>query len=110
MEGEGGGSGVLQGHLGGAYRGFRAGAVELDTGRCARRHFPDPGVVGVEDGHTALTSMLPAGRECLDEFALGLGDGVAVTELTHVGGTDVEHHPDPWRSDPAQVGDVFDTA
>src|SRR5699024_748541 len=99
VQGEGRSAGRSQVHVGGTHVRVLTGAVEDHARVGAGGHGAYPGVVGVEDGDTAAAGGVAARREGLDEFALGLGDGVAVAELTHVGAADVENDTDAGRGD-----------
>ena len=64
-------------------------------------------------GSSALSTATPpaaAGRERLDQLALGLGHRVDRAELARVRAADVQHRADPRRRDPGEVGDVPDPA
>ena len=64
-----------------------------------RRH---PGIGCVEHGPTVRP-------QCLEDLALGPGDGVPTAELTQMGGAHVEHHGDVRGNDVGEPTDVATT-
>jgi hypothetical protein len=101
VEAEGGAAG---GHfdVGGADGRLLVRAVVRDGGLRTVGHLRDQVVVGVQDRNAAL-----GGRwEGLDEFAPGLGDGLAAAELADVRGADAEDDAEAGRGQAREVGDV----